>query len=234
MASDAHGDRLRGLGMLASALAGRPVAVAELPPGEPSWTDGQTIYIDAAARARAKLEAVAVQASMIAAGSLDPDVVRSLIRRPRVARRYLAVEGHRALVSNADLLPSVLASVGNRDIAGRSDSPAASLSIAAGRAAIDNPAPGFGVIRAAKVVAASSRAAKQQDQANPEHVPRGGGPRELEELDDGEIDDSDDPDLFTSPVGGGGFIGKWLKKLLSSARKTGGGCGPPGADSPTH
>jgi hypothetical protein len=90
--------------MFASALAGRPMAVAELQPGEPSWTDGQTIYIDAAARARARLEAVAVQASMIAAGSLDPDVVRSLFRHPRMALRYLAVEGHRALVSNAELL----------------------------------------------------------------------------------------------------------------------------------
>jgi nitric oxide reductase NorD protein len=234
VADDVREDRLQGLSMLASALAGRPVAVAELQPGEPSWTDGQTIYIDAAARARARLEAVAVQASMIAAGSLDPDVVRSLIRRPRMARRYLAVEAHRALVSNADLLPSLLASLGNRDIAGRSDSPAASLSIAAGRAAVDDPAPGFGVIRAAKVVAASSRAAEQQDQPNSQHVPRGRGAQELEELDDGEIDDSDDPDLFTSPVGGGGFIGKWLKKMLSSARKTGSGGGPPGADTPTH
>jgi nitric oxide reductase NorD protein len=234
VADDVRDDRLQGLSMLASALAGRPVAVAELQPGEPSWTDGQTIYIDAAARVRARLEAVAVQASMIAAGSLDPDVVRSLIRRPRMARRYLAVEAHRALVSNADLLPSVLASLGNRDIAGRSDSPAASLSIAAGRAAVDDPAPGFGVIRAAKVVAASSRAAEQQDQPNSRHVPRGRGAQELEELDDGEIDDSDDPDLFTSPVGGGGFIGKWLKKMLSSARKTGSGGGPPGADTPTH
>jgi nitric oxide reductase NorD protein len=234
VADDVRDDRLQGLSMLASALAGRPVAVAELQPGEPSWTDGQTIYIDAAARARARLEAVAVQASMIAAGSLDPDVVRSLIRRPRMARRYLAVEAHRALVSNADLLPSVLASLGNRDIAGRSDSPAASLSIAAGRAAVDDPAPGFGVIRAAKVVAASSRAAEQQDQPNSQHVPRGRGAQELTELDDGEIDDSDDPDLFTSPVGGGGFIGKWLKKMLSSARKTGSGGGPPGTDTPTH
>ena len=56
------------------------------------------------------------------------------------------------------------------------------------------------------------------------------GAQELEELDDGEVDDSDDPDMFTSPVGGGGFIGKWLKKMLSSARKTGSGGGPPGAD----
>jgi hypothetical protein len=235
MANDAFGDRLGAFGMLASALAGRPVAVAALQPGEPPWTDGQTIYVDASARARARLEAIAVQASMIAAGSLDPDVVRPLVRHPRLARRYLAVESHRALVTNSDLLPGILASLGNRDIAGRSDSPAASLSIADGRTAIEDPAPEFGVIRAAKVLAACSRAAEQQDQADTGHVPRSGGAKELEEFpDDGEVDDSDDPDLFTSPVGGGGFIGKWLKKMLSSARKTGSGGGPPGADAPTH
>ncbi|TAM70900.1 VWA domain-containing protein [Mycobacterium sp.] len=238
MADDARGDRVQGLGMLASALAGRPVAVAELQPGEPAWTDGQTIYVDAGARGRARFESVAVLASMIAAGSLDPDVVRPLVRHPRLARRYLAIEGHRALVSNADLLPGILASVGDRDIAGRSDSPAASLRIASGREAIDDPAPEFGVIRAAKVLAAAARVCAPRNQAEPQHIPRNPGnqkpTQELEELDDGEVDDSDDPDLFTSPVGGGGFIGKWLKKLLSSARKTGSGGGPPGADSPTH
>jgi hypothetical protein len=233
MADDALGDRLQSFGMLASALAGQPVAVAALQSGEPPWTDGHTIYVDACARARATLEAIAVHASMIAAGSLDPDVVRALVRRPRVARRYLAVEGHRALVANADLLPGILASVGDRDIASRSDSPAASLRLAAGRVAIDD-APGFGVIRAAKVVATCSQAAGQQDEANSRHVPRSRGAQELEELDDGAIDDSDDPDVFTSPIGGGGFIGKWLKKMLSSARKTGSGGGPPGADTPTH
>jgi nitric oxide reductase NorD protein len=232
--SDARGDLTGVLGMLASALAGVPVAVAELQPGEPPWTDGQTIYVDPSARARTKLAAVAVQASMIAAGSLDPDVVRPLVRHPRLARRYLAIEGHRALVVNSDLLPRILASLGNRDIASRSDSPAASLKIADGRIAIDDPAPEFGVIRAAKVLAVCSRAAKQQEQDKPGHVPRGRGAKELEEFDDGAIDDSDDPDLFTSPVGGGGFIGKWLKKMLSSARKTGSGGGPPGADTPTH
>jgi hypothetical protein len=223
--------------MFASSLAGRPLAVAGLKPGEPPWTDGQTIYVDVHAGGRAKLEAlkiVAVQASMIAAGSLDADVVRPLVRHPRLARRYLALEGHRALVGNGELLPGILASFGNRDIAGRSDSPAASLSIAEGRAAIDDPAPEFGVIRPAKILAMCSPAANQQDQAAPGHVPRRPGAEELQELQDGEIDDSDDPDMFTSPVGGGGFIGKWLKKMLSSARKTGSGGGPPGADSPTH
>jgi hypothetical protein len=229
--------------MFASALAGRPVAVAEVRPGDPPWTDGQTIYVDAYARARTKLEAlkalkaVAVQASMIAAGSLDPDAVRPLLRHPRLARRYLAVEGHRALVTNSDLLPGILVPLGNPDIARRSDSPAASLRIAEGRAAVDDPAPEFGVIRAAKVLAVCSQAASQQDQENPGHVPRGRGAKELEEFpDDGEIDDSDDPDMFTSPVGGGGFIGKWLKKMLSSKRKKlrSSGGGPPGADTPTH
>ena len=233
MANDARGDRLQTLGMFASAVAGRPVAVAELQPGEPAWTDGQTIYVDAYAPFRARLEAIAAQASMIAAGSLDPDVVRPLVRHPRLARRYLAVEGHRALVANAGLLPAFLVATGNRDIASRSDSPAASLDIAAGRSDLDDPAPGFGVIRAAKVVAAGFRVADHQNQTSPQHVPRGLGGQQGD-LDDGEVDDSNDPDLFSSPVGGGGFIGKWLKKMLSSARKTGSGGGPPGTDNATR
>ncbi|ORW32041.1 nitric oxide reductase activation protein [Mycobacterium paraense] len=233
MGDDARSERMQALGMFASALAGRATAVAGLRPGEPSWTDGQTIYVDAAAPGRAQLESVAVQASMIAAGSLDPGVVRRLLRHPRVARRYLAVEGHRALLATGDLLPGLLASLGDREIAGRSDSPAASLRIAKAHARIEGPSAEFGVIRAAKVLAAW-RAPDPQNHEGPGHVPRGGGAQELAELDDGETDDSDDPDLFTSPVGGGGFIGKWLKKLLSSARKTGSGGGPPGADTPTH
>lgn len=234
MSTEVRADRLPGLGMFASALAGRAVAVSELGPGEPPWTDGHTIHIDAGATDRGRLEAVAVQASMIAAGSLDPDVMRALARHPRLARRYLAVEGHRALVANGRLLPGVLATLGHRATAGGSDSPAASLRIAKGRAVIDDPAPEFGVIRAAKVLAAHTRAAAQADGESPGHVPSGRGTTDLAELDDDDIDDSDDPDLFTSPVGGGGFIGKWLKRMLSSARKTGSGGGPPGADAPTH
>ncbi|RAU95649.1 nitric oxide reductase activation protein [Mycobacterium colombiense] len=234
MGDDAGGEGVQGLGMLASALAGRATAVAELPTGEPAWTDGQTIYVDAAAEPRARLESVAVHASMIAAGSLDPDLVAKLVRHRKLAKRYLAVEGHRALIANAALLPTVLASLGDPDIARRSDSPRASLGVAAARAALPEPPPQFGVLRAAKVVAACARAAKQDEEARPGHVPRSNGATELDELDDGEVDDSDDPDLFSSPVGGGGFIGKWLKKMLSSARKTGSGGGPPGADNPTH
>jgi nitric oxide reductase NorD protein len=232
--TDSSTDRLQTLGMLASALAGRSVAVAELQEDVPVWTDGHIIFLDCAADPRSTLEAIAVQASLISAGSLDPEVVRCLVRRPRLARRYLALEGHRALVANADVLPGVLASLGSGAIASRSQSAAHSLRIAGGRSAIDNPVPEFGAIRPAKVLAASARAGKQEDRASPQHVPRGRGATQLSDLDDGEVDDSNDPDMFTSPVGGGGFIGKWLKKMLSSARKIGRGGGPPGADNPTH
>jgi nitric oxide reductase NorD protein len=230
----ADADRLHDFGMFATAFAGRPVAVDEQLPGDPPWTDGQTVFIDTSAPFRANLEAIAVQASMIAAGSLDPDVVRPLARHSRLARRYLAIEGHRALVANAAVLPRVLTSLGAADLAERSGSPAESLTVASGKGQIDDPPPEFGIIRATKVLAVSARAAKQAEQEAPEHVPRRQQSQQLTDLGDDENDDSDDPDLFTSPVGGGGFIGKWLKKMLSSARKTGSGGGPPGADTPTH
>jgi nitric oxide reductase NorD protein len=234
VANDA-GDRLQALGMFASALAGRPVAVAPLDAGEPSWTDGQIVFIDPSARPRANLESVAVHASLIAADSLAPDVVGALVRHPRVARRYLAVEGHRALAAIGDLLPGVLNALADPEMASRSESPASSLSIASGKDVLDDPPAAFGVIRAKKVVAANGRAATQVENESAGHIPRRESKDALEELDDGEVDDTDDPDLFTSPVGGGGFIGKWMKKFLSSARKSGGsGGGPPGADSPTH
>ncbi len=166
-------ERLHALGMLASAFAGRAVAVDAQRPGDPPWTDGQTIFVDPSLPARTHLAAVAVQASMIAAGSLDPDIVRPLARHSRLAKRYLAIEGHRALVANADILPRVLGSLGNAEIAQRSNSPAESLSLASGKAAVDEPPPEFGVMRAGKLLAASARAANQAEQEQPAHVPRG-------------------------------------------------------------
>ncbi|WP_422606040.1 nitric oxide reductase activation protein NorD [Mycobacterium sp.] len=235
MADGVDADRLHTLGMLASAIAGRSVAIDSQRPGDPPWTDGQIVFVDASLPARANLEAIAVHASMIAAGSLDPDIMRRLARHSRLAKRYLAVEGHRALVANADVLPRVLTSVGDLDIAQRSNSPADSLSLASGSTAIGDPPPEFGVIRAGKVLALGNRAANQADQEKPGHVPRSRRRQELSDLDDGEVNDSDDPDLFTSPVGGGGLIGKWLKRMLSSTRKSrSSGGGPPGADNPTH
>lgn len=235
MADGGDGDRFSGMSMLASALAGRPVAVALVESGEPPWTDGETVFVDALAGTRTQLETVAVQASLIAAGSLAPQIVSTMVRHPRLAKRYLSVEGHRALAANTHLLPGVLGNLAERNTAGRSDSAVMSLSLASGKQTLDDPPAVFGVIRPKKVMAAAARTPQTVDHETPGHVPRRQDSKQaFEELDDGEVDGTDDPDMFSSPVGGGGPIGKWLKRMLSSVRKTGSGGGPPGADSPTH
>ena len=233
MTAEVDVDPLARLGMLASALAGRPMAVAAGVAGEPSWTDGQSVFLDPFAPSHTHLESVAVHASLIAADSLPIDVVDRLVRHPRIARRYLTVEGHRALVANDRLLPGALASLADREVAALSDSVESSLAIATAKVTLADPPPGFGVIRAKKLASALKRTGVEDGKAG--HVARKEATSELEDLAEDAVDDSDDPDLFTNPVGGGGFIGKVLKKLLASARKTGGdGAGPPGADTPTH
>lgn len=233
MPGEVDDERTARLVMTASALAGRTVAVWPQEPGEAAWTDGHSIHLDPDAGSRASLEALAVQASLIAAGSLDPDVVRSLVRKPKVAQRYLFLEGHRALVVNADLLPGRLGALADSGVAARTDSPATSLRIATSTVSLDDPPRHFGVLHAKRVLAAFEKAGAQKTGDAVGHVPRRDTKRELEELDDGELAD-EGPDLFSSPVGGGGFIGNWLKKMLGSARSSGSSGGPPGADTPTH
>lgn len=214
------------LGLLASAIAHRPLCVSAGPPGEPAWTDGRAIFVDADASGRAQLEAIAVQASLLAAGSLAPDVVRRL-RRPLLARRYLAIEGQRALAEVAGLLPRMLRGMLEPEVAARADSPTASLAIARSRATIADPPERFGAIRPRPLLAALSR-------AEPLGAKRTSGAREavraelaLDEDDRGALD------LFSSPAGSGGALGRLLGRMLRPLRRPGGG-GPPAADAPTH
>jgi len=67
---DEAGKRFQALGMFASALAGKAVAVMEGADADGPWTDGEAIYINPSASAQFTLRAIAVQASLIAAGSL--------------------------------------------------------------------------------------------------------------------------------------------------------------------
>jgi len=231
----AEDDSIARLAVIASALAGQMVVVAPAEPGSPPWTDGQRIFVDPAAPKRDTIEAIAVQASLIAAGSLDVAIVKALTKKRKAVSRYLAIEGHRALLANAAVLPVALTFMVDVAIANQTDSPAESFALATGSGPIADAPPQFGVLQPKQVLAVLGRAATAADRETVGHVPRADGKRELEELDDGESPTGDDdPDLFSSPVGGGGFIGKWLKKLLSSTRAGSSGGGPPGADSPTH
>jgi hypothetical protein len=229
-ATDDGGGGPQRLALLASALAGRTVAVAPATPGEPAWTDGVTIFVDAGAGARRQLESVAVQASLLAGGSLAPDLMRQLLRRPALARRYLTVEGQRALLANDDLLPYSVRRLIELDISTRTNSPAGSLKVAAQRDIADPPAS-FGAIKARSLLSAHAAASHAQSQGAI-RSPRRDAKGELADLDD-EDDDENVEDPFSSPVGGGGAIGKLLQRMLRRVRQLGGG-GPPGADTPTH
>src|SRR5712692_10449596 len=77
--------------LLASAMVGRAVRVEPAPSEEESYTDGHAIYLARGADWQADLSALAVQSALLAAGSLDVAVMRQLLGRPSVARRYLAV-----------------------------------------------------------------------------------------------------------------------------------------------
>ena len=205
--------------LLASALAGRTVAVASGAPGEPAWTDGITVFVDAAASLPGQRESVTVQASLLASGGLNDDVVRKLVRRPALARRYLAVEGHRALSANDDLLPPGTRSVIDLDLAAQTDSPADSLRLAAGGDLADPP-PSFGVIRARNLLAA--RTATAHAESKGAHAPRRESNKALAELEDDDADGEDVMDPFSSPVGGGGVVGKLLQRLMSRVRQLSG------------
>jgi hypothetical protein len=190
------------------------------------------VFVDARLGTRQQIEALAVQAALLAAGSLDPDVVRRLTRRSALARRYLAVEGHRALAALEGVLPPSARALIDSRVASRVDSPAASLAAALGPEPIDDPPESFGAIRARELLAAARRADPRA--ATGHDVSREPGNRVLADLaEDEDEDDGRAMDLFSSPTGGGGAVGRLLQRMLRTVRRLGGG-GPPGADAPMH
>ena len=203
-------------------------------PGELPWTDGVAVFVDEEASLGDQVRAVAVQASLLAAGSLGPDIAARLHRRPALARRYLAVEGHRALAVHAAVLPRPARLLVDRSGAALSDGPTASLALAAGRAPIDDPPAVFGTIHPRQLrtaPAARPGADANGDDPAARHVPRTER-QQLRELDDGEDADSAGAFDMFNPIGGGGAVGRLLQRLLGNARSKGGG--QPGADAPTH
>jgi nitric oxide reductase NorD protein len=218
-------------GLLASAIAGRPLEVAPADAGQPAWTDGATVFVDPDARPDEQLCGIAVQASLLAAGSLSAEIIGRLPRRQAGGRRYLTLEGHRALAAQGLLIPSSVRSLVDHETAARTASPEESLALATGREAVADPPPAFGTIRV-RELRDVDRAAEP---AAAEHMPRRDRDETLRELDDGE-ENEHEPFAFdiSSPVGGGGAIGRLLKRLVRDTPSASSGGGPPGADQPTN
>lgn len=217
--------------LLASALAGRTVAVRSVPAGDPAWTDGVAVYLDVATDTAFQRRCLAVQASLLAADSLNPAILRMIGRRAALARRYLAIEGHRALACNEELLSRDIRALLDPTVAAGTDSAHASLDLAMSRVALPEPPAAFGILRPRRMATGPSDPGRHG-----RHIARKGHDKELHELVEDAVDDAD-PDVldnFTSPVGGGGAVGKLLQRMMKSVRRRGTGGGPPGADSATR
>ena len=201
------------LRLLASAIAGQPLEVLRSESPERAWTDGRTIHLPAGMGPGDELRAVTVQAALVGAGSLAPEAMRRLVRRPARARRYLASEGCRALSECEDLLP-----------------PAARGLVGPVRA---DPPPAFGTLHPRRVLAAAQeRTPADAAVAGVDDVSATRASL-LNDDDDGVGPGEDLGQLFSNQAGSGGPLGRLLARLLAPARgRT--GDGPVGAGTPSR
>jgi nitric oxide reductase NorD protein len=219
-------------GLLASGIAGRRLGVAPAASGGCPWTDGSTIFVDPDTSVSNQVAALAVQASLITAGSLEPGVVRRLGARRVLARRYLAVEGHRALAANSYLLPHRVRLLIDRDVAARVESPAASLAVALGGEPITDPPHCFGVIKPRRLLASRGGNHATEPARAPQDVRRPPWDDARHERDE-DIDNDDlgrIPQLFSNNVGGRGALARLFQRMLGLSREPDGGLN--GAEAP--
>lgn len=100
------GARAEQYAVLAWAIASRRLDV-QVVEGESTYTDGRTVFVDAATDVDDIADAVAMQAALLAGGSLQKDVMTPLSRhRHRTAERYLVLELARVAEQLGHLLPA--------------------------------------------------------------------------------------------------------------------------------
>ena len=216
--------------LLASAIAGRRVTIERSDQKGGVWTDGATIFVLPDASIGTAFRCIVVQAALLGAGSLDGEILERLVRSTKLCRRYLSVEGHRSLVALGPLLPPAARRLCDPRIAALSASPSHSLAIAAGSQALAEPPHDFGVIKPRQVQRRTG--APDSDPATSPYQPRSQGRDLLSDLDDEIEDPFEGRDFVSSPIGGGGAIGRLLKGLFKNSRSS--HSGPPGADAPTR
>ena len=228
-----HSNSIASLSMMASALAGRTLEVKydEARVGA-AWTDGKIVYVTSDGDLKCQLRQVCSQCALLASGSLDRDIIKHFIRKPKLLDRYLALESKRALKELSHLLPpSYPVEEYSRSIPD-SESSYNSLEIALSKADIGLAPASFGTICPREILAAVAQEGGSASAGK--HTPRSQQSEPMKELSD-EANDHEDDNAhdFSSPVGGGGGIGKLLQKMFKMVRDVKGG-GSPGADAPTH
>lgn len=189
-------------------------------PGERAWSDGRTITVDPDCDARRTVEAVVVQAALIGAGSLSRDLMHPLVRRERLRRRYLSIEGPRAVAALREFLPRSLDHLVLAEFVALSDSPSESLAFARTRDDIPESGIYLGALRPREVLASLRTAsAPELDESNGR--PGIGTAESATAKDDSaqavsQIPMPDDVSFF-SAGSGSTLIGRLLSRLLHGA-----------------
>lgn len=217
-------DRFR---FLATYIAGRSVDVTEAPAGQPAHTNGQFIFVSAGRPMAEQRREMLLQAALLGAGSLEPRLVKQLRARATTARRYLALEGHRALAELAQQIPldaTLLA--GGQPAAATADE---SLEIAKSRVKVTDPPDWFGVIKPSRLLAT---AAGPGGQATNKDLRLQFVPIDMPESEDDDEDADDDGGksgeskilkLFESPLFNNQSMSDYFRKMFGNSRSPGDG-----------
>ncbi len=210
--------------LLATSVAGRPLGVAEARTGEPPHTDGRLVFVSAGRPVSEQRREVLVQAALLGAGSLDHPRIRPLRGRPKLARRYLALEGHRVLTELAGRIP-LAAALCPRETATTATADE-SLELARSRSSIADAPAWFGAIRPSRLLGAPDGGPGARPgnddlrlRFRPTDVP--------ETEDDGDAEQGGRSrilELFASPLASDTFS-DFFHKLLGSSRSPGSGAG---------
>ncbi|WP_319437282.1 nitric oxide reductase activation protein NorD [Mycobacterium sp. RTGN5] len=207
--------------LLASHIAGRAVDVTAAPTRELAYTDGRAIFVSADSHDDEQRREVVLQSALLACDSLDRSVMMVLRARPRPARRYLALEGRRALAELAKRVPLAASySVGDPESSSRAES----LDIAKSRRMLPAPPDWFGQLRPWSVLGAVSEQAKSP--TGTKDLRLSFDPSDADEVD--EIEDDTGPTerslilkLFEAPAFSSRALSEYIRKLLGSSRSYG-------------
>jgi len=216
---------------LATFLAGRSLDVTEAPGGEAAHTDGRLVFVSAGGSTSEQRREVLVQGALLGAGSLDDRLVRALRGRPKVARRYLALEGRRVFADLAAQIPLAAAlRPAGEPTTSTSDE---SLEVARGRRTVASPPEWFGVIRPSRLLGAP--AGGPSAQASDGDLRLGFDPTDVPETqDDGDAEQGKESKilkLFGNPLASN-TLSDFFNKLLGNSRSPGDGAA--GAEMPVR
>lgn len=206
-------------GLLATCLVGKSMTVVPAR-GDQTWCDGRTIYLAAGADRRSD---VIMQCALIRAGSFPPDTLHQLARHPRLSRRYLMLEGARAIT----LLPAAV----RRHVAGASpDIPrcaSTSESMALARSAVHLPDPPdwFGAVMAVERL---RRTREGEDSSQAGRVERVQALSDAREDDRGDGAPSDSSHNAAGELLRDNALSRAIRNMFDSRAKPSGGTGAAG------